>query len=106
MTGRQWPLEPHRDQVVETMIVRFPDWITWWRSEPRAPGFQSLTQYITHVIGVFDRHEFDGAHCHGRPRGMPCLSRVTRFALYYNSIQPLFWCKHCDPAAGPVHRGG
>ena len=97
--GKWWPFGIHRtmERSIEEVILRYPDYITWWNQQDRYPGFEWLDEYIAKRIGVFDRKPFNNAKCAGKVNGLPCTRPVTLATCYATHSMPAFWCDECDP---------
>lgn len=91
------PIGRHKGELIESVIIKHPDFIFWLSEQDSTPGFQWLYDYIQQRIDTFDAKPFVNAKCAGKTEGQPCLQQVSRFALYRKSGIPTFWCDECDP---------
>jgi hypothetical protein len=96
-TGREMPIGPREGMLIESVIVRYPDFIFWLAERDPNPGFEKLYTYIEKRVETFDAKPFDHAQCSGRIAGQPCTRAVKRFSLYRGSGILNFWCHLCDP---------
>ena len=95
--GQWWPIGKHRNIGIVEVIIRYPDYITWWNQRDYYPGFDWLDEHIEKRIGVFDRKPFSNAKCAGKVNGILCTRPVTRATCYATNSSPAFWCDECDP---------
>lgn len=91
------PNGPHEDKRIETVIIKFPDYIFWLAERDPNPKFRRLYDAIQRRVDVFDAKPFTNEQCAGKNAGMECTRPVTRFSLYRGSSIPSFWCSECDP---------
>jgi hypothetical protein len=94
--GRRHPNGRHQGQLIETVIIKSPDYIRWLSEQLPHPGFQWLYDYIRECIDVFDGKPFV-ATCAGKIGTERCGNPATRFTMYPNSVSLYFWCDICDP---------
>ena len=91
------PIGPHKGDIIETVIIKYPDFIFWLAERDPDPKFQWLYDAIQERVDIFDTKPFTNVQCAGRIDGVECTSPVTRFSLYRGSSIPSFWCSECDP---------
>lgn len=90
------PIKPHKGKLIETVIIRYPDFINWFDGLEHHSGFQSLYDYIDECIEIFDNKPYT-ISCKGKVNGDPCLRPPTYASVYRRTADPVFWCDECNP---------
>ena len=90
------PIRPHRGDMVERVVIEYPDFVRWWLMVDDTPGLRWLHDMFEVCIEIFDNKPFT-VPCAGKVDGSPCTRPVTRFSLYPQSCNPAYWCEECDP---------
>lgn len=98
--GTVMPINPHKGKLIETVVLKYPDFIRWLGSQPWNANFQWLYDLIEELKEKFDEKPLINASCAGRSCGKSCSRRPTRFTLYSGSWEAVFWCPDCDPLQG------
>lgn len=61
----------------------------------------NLKIYIQQLIKIFDAKPFTGKQCWDKS----CSKAVTRFTVYFDNIEPYWWCESCDPYQSGANSG-
>lgn len=94
--GRRYPISPREGELVETVVLKYPDLVNWMSEKDAPHGSEWLPDYIQKCVDLFDAMVFTKS-CNGKAGGQRCVRTATRFALYPDSAEPTYWCAACDP---------
>lgn len=96
--GHDYPINPHKGKLIETVVLKYPDLIYWMAEKDPPHGSEWLPGYIGKCADLFDAKPFT-RECARRT----CTRTATRFSLYPDSTKPMFWCATCDPEQFGAH---
>ena len=84
----------HSGKSVELLMLKEPSYIQWVLNQQSPTGnMATVKSHIQHLISIFDSKPFKGKKCSSKS----CDKPVTRYTVYFDNLQPYWWCDTCDP---------
>ena len=99
--GMPMPIKPHKDKLVERVVIQYPDFIHWFDENQLDTKYIDLGEHIKKCIRIFNEKPFINVKCAGKNEAAPCTNQVDLFSLPDTSYIPSFWCASCDPNQQP-----
>lgn len=83
----------YRDELVQTIVLKNPDYTRWIISQNNATGQMKVVQIeIMRLIAIFDKKALN-TKCAGKN----CNKAATKATVYLNNLAPHWWCDNCNP---------